>query len=107
MMIACCDIVTVIACCNDCPNSLVLKIFFVKELLKTFEHDDTIRFSQWFSTDRSQFVRQEIAFGDFVNYLLEKFLKLTEHHYIAKTIANFLKKTKVNLKSGECIIYCS
>ena len=94
MMIACCDIVTVIACCNDCPNSLVLKIFFVKELLKTFEHDDTIRFSQWFSTDRSQFVRQEIAFDDFVNYLVEKFLKLTENHYIAKTTANFLKKQK-------------
>ena len=66
--------------CDDCPDSLVLKEFFVKELLKTFEHDDTIRFNQWASTDRGQLVEQESPFDDFVG----KFLKLTEHNYIAK-----------------------
>ena len=70
--------------CDSCPDSLVLKEFFVKELLKTFGCDDTIRFNQWVSTDRGQFVEQESAFDDFVDDLVEKFLKLTEHHYIGK-----------------------
>ena len=56
----------------------------MKELLKTFEHDDTIRFNQWVSTDRGQLVEQESAFDDFVDDLIEKFLKLTEGYHIAK-----------------------
>ena len=55
----------------------------MKELLKTFECDDTIRFNQWVSTD-SQFKEQESAFDGFIDDLVKKFLKLTEHHYIAK-----------------------
>ena len=70
--------------CDNCPDSSDLKEFFVKELLKTFERDDTIWFNQWVSTDRSQLVEQESAFDDFVDNLVKKFLKLTEHHYIAK-----------------------
>ena len=70
--------------CDDYPDSLVLKEFFVTELLKTFEHDDTIRFNQWISTDRTHLVEQESAFDDFVDDLAEKFLELTEHHSLTK-----------------------
>ena len=82
----------------------MLKEFFVNELLKTIDRDDTIRFSQWVSTDRSQLVEQESEFNDFIDDLVEKFVKLIEHHYIAKKQSEFFKKTKSNLKFGECII---
>ena len=76
-MIACCDIVTTVQILWSWNS------FFVKELLKTFECDDTIRFNQWVSTD-SQLKEQESAFDGFIDDLVKKFLKLTEHHYIAK-----------------------
>ena len=64
--------------CDSCPDSSVLKEFFVKELFKTCGCDDTLRFNQWDSTDRSQSLEQESAFVDFVDDLVEKFLKLTD-----------------------------
>ena len=91
--------------CDDYPDSLVLKEFFVKELLKTFEHDDTIRFNQWISTDRTHLVEQESTFDHFVDDLAEKFLELTEHHYIAKQQSQLFKETKTNLNWG--VHYCS
>ena len=72
--------------------------------MKTFEHDDTLRFNQWVSTDRSQLVEQESAFDDFVDDLVEKFLRLTEHYCIPKQQSEFFKETKANLKFGECAI---
>ena len=82
----------------------MLKEFVVNELLKMIDCDGTIRFSQWVSTDRSQLVEQESEFDDFIDDLVEKFVKLTEHHYIAKKQSIFFKETKSNLKFGECVV---
>ena len=67
--------------------------------MKTFEHDGAIIFNQWVTTDRNQLTEQEREFDD----LIEKFLKLTEHHYITKQQNEFYKETKANWKFGECI----
>ena len=44
---------------DDCPDPTVLKSFLRKKLLKSIDPDDTVQFSQWVVTDRSQLVEEE------------------------------------------------
>ena len=90
--------------CDDCPNSLQLKSFLRNEFLKTVNPDKTIQLSQWVSTDKSQLVKEESEFDDFIENLVGKFGNLTEHHYVAKKQTRFFKQLKENLQFGEC--YC-
>ena len=83
--------------CANCLNLSLLKSFLRNELLKTINPDETIQFSQWVSTDRSQLVEEESEFDDFIENLVGKFGKLTKHHYVAKKQAEFFKKIKENL----------
>ena len=97
-----------IACCDNVMTVQILRPWksFVKELLKTFECHDATRFNQWVSTDRRQLVEQESIIDDFVDDLVEKFLKLIEHHYIAKQRSEFFKRNKNKFQIwGVC--YCS
>ena len=77
--------------CDNCLDLSVLKSFLRKELLKIINPDETIRFSQWVNTDRSQLVEEESEFDDFIENLVGKFGKLTKHHYVAKKQAEFFK----------------
>ena len=58
---------------------------------------------QWVSTNRSQLVKKESEFDDFIRNLVGKFGKLMKHHYVAKKQAEFFKQLKENLQFGECI----
>ena len=80
--------------CDSCPNPLVLKSFLRNELLQTIDPDEAIRFTQWISTDRSQLVDEELEFEDFIENLMDKFEKLTVHHYVSKKEAEFFKQPK-------------
>ena len=84
------------------PDLSVLRSFLRKELLKIIDPDETIQFSQWVSTDRSQLVKEESEFDDFIENLVGKFGKLTKHHYVAKKQVEFLKQMKENF--GESVI---
>ena len=90
--------------CDDCPDPSELKKFWKNELLKTIDQDETIKFTHWVSTDRSQLLEEELDFNDFVENLTEKFKNLTAHHYVAKKQAEFFKKVKDELQFGECVI---
>ena len=72
------------------------------EFLKTVNPDKTIQLSQWVSTDKSQLVKEESEFDDFIENLVGKFENLTEHHYVAKKQTRFFKQLKENLQFGEC-----
>ena len=74
------------------------------EFLKTVNPDKTIQLSQWVSTDKSQLVKEESEFDDFIENLAGKFGNLTEHLYVAKKQTRFFKQLKENLQFGEC--YC-
>ena len=78
--------------CDNCPDLSVLKSFLRNELLKIINPDETIQFSQWVSTDRSQLVKEESEFDDFVENLVGKFVKLTMYHYVAKKQVEFLNR---------------
>ena len=87
--------------CDNCPNLSVLKSFWKNKLLKIIETDETIQFSQCVSTDRSQLVKEERDFDDFIKNLVGKLMK---HHFVAKKKAEFFKQLKENLRFGECVI---
>ena len=89
---------------DDCPDSLQLKSFLRNEFLKTVNPYKTIQLSQQVSTDKSQLVKEESEFDDFIENLAGKFGNLTEHHYVAKKQTRFFKQLKENLQFGEC--YC-
>ena len=88
----------------DWPDPSVLKSFLRNKLLKTINPDETIQFSQWVSTDRSKLVEEESEFDYFIEKLVWKFGKLTEHQNVAKKQSKFFKYLKENLEFGECII---
>ena len=52
------------------PDLSVLRSFLRKELLKIIDPDETIQFNQWVSTDRSQLVKEESEFDDFIEDLV-------------------------------------
>ena len=55
--------------CDNCRDLSVLKSFLRNELLKIIYPDETIQFSRWVSTDRSQLVKEESEFDDFIESL--------------------------------------
>ena len=80
--------------CDDYPDPSVLKSFLRNELLKTINPDNTVQFSQWV---RSQLVKEESNFDDFIENLAGKFGKSTGHYYVAK-------KHVENLQFWKCVI---
>ena len=67
--------------CDDCLDASVLKSFLQNKLLRAIYPDDTVQFIQWVSTDRSQLVKEESKFEDFIEILVGKFGKLTEWNF--------------------------
>ena len=65
---------------------------------------DTVRFKQWKSTDRSTLEEVELDVEDFVDNLTEKYIHLTEHHFIAEHQSKFFKQKKASLRSNEAVI---
>ena len=60
--------------CDNGPDLSVLKSFLRNELLKIINPDETIQFSQWVSTDRSQLVKEESEFDNFIENLVGKLI---------------------------------
>ena len=79
---------------GHCDNYLDLSVLksFLRNKLKIINSDETIQFSQWVSTDRSQLVKEESKFDDFIENLVGKFVKLMKYHYVAKKQAEFLNR---------------
>ena len=65
--------------------------------------DDTIKFSQWVSTDRTELVILETSRDKFADVLVDNLQKL-RHHFIAKAQAAYLKQQKENLDDETAIV---
>ena len=91
--------------CENCPG-----VEFVRDhvaaLFETAEidSDDTVKFSQWISTDRTELVSLQKSRDDYIDDLIENLEKLRPHHFIAKAQAAFLKQRKENLDSDTAIV---
>ena len=53
-----------------------------------------IKFKQWKSTDRSNLEDVELEVDDFVDDLVEKYVTLTEHHFIAEHQSHYFRQKK-------------
>ena len=87
--------------CRNCPRKEILTNY-----LKTFEileERDSINYSQWVSTDRSNLIITETNTDDFIDLLGEKIYDLSRHHFIAKAQSKYLKDLKNKLPHNEII----
>ena len=89
--------------CNKCPPTVNLSNF-LKSKFEDCDDSDTIEFSLWVSTDRTQLVKCSLAVDDFINDLTEKIEQLIPHSYIAKAQSKFLKNLKENLTNDTAIV---
>lgn len=89
--------------CNKCPPQENLSNF-LKSKFQNHDENDTIEFSQWVSTDRTQMVKCSSAVDDFVNNLTEQIEKLIPHSYIAKSQSSFLKNMKEHLTVDTVVV---
>jgi hypothetical protein len=55
-------------------------------------------------TDRATLMTVTQQSDKFIENLVSKMLELTRHHYTAKQQARYLKESKENLQSDQCII---
>ena len=69
-------------------------------LLETVNPYQTIQFSQWVRADRNQLNEED----NFIENLVGKFGKLSQHYYVTKKQAEFFKQLKENLQFGDCVI---
>ena len=58
--------------------------------------NDTIKYKQWVSTDRSQLQDKEELADDFITLLWDMLHMLTEHHFTAKNQNQYLKGLKLH-----------
>ena len=71
---------------------------------KTWSWYLSCSFRQWVHTDSTTLVTLELTISEFVDALMEKMKKLTTHHYTAKALAAFIRKSKDDLKESTAVI---
>jgi hypothetical protein len=92
--------------CENCPGVELVKdhvemLFETAELYK----DDTVKFSQWVSTDRTELVSLQKNRDEYINDLIESLLqKLHPHFFIAKAQATYLQQQKESLDEETAIV---
>lgn len=88
--------------CRDCPG----KEKILNYLLSLYEVQgrDSITYSKWTSTDRSNLECHISSIEEFSELLSDLIVKLTKHHYIAKAQSTYLKLLKEKINHGEVII---
>ena len=91
--------------CSQCPGVEPLKEH-IETLFESagLDGDDTIKFSQWVSTDRTELVFLETSRDKFTNVLVDNLQKLRPHHFIANAQAAYLKQQKENLDDETAIV---
>jgi hypothetical protein len=85
--------------CTSCLGAETLKVLLQNEL-----DDKTIEYKEWVVTDRATLMTVTQKSDEFIENFVSKMPELTHHHYTAKQQARYLKETKENLQSDQCII---
>ena len=90
--------------CQNCPgiDGLLNKLM---EMFSDMDDEEPIHFQQWQSTDQTQIMTLSLPRFEFLHLLAEKLDHLSEHSYIAKTQAAYLRHRKESLKTNECLIF--
>ena len=90
--------------CENCPSIDILKNF----LTTKFEEidNDNVKFKQWKKeeTNKINLLPLEMSVEGFIEEVCRQIELIHKHHFIAKSLAYFLKKLKSDLKGNEVLI---
>lgn len=89
--------------CPACPEKHNL-IDYLKSKFEDYDENESIEFSQWVCTDRTQMIKSTATLDDFIDDLTNKIERLIPHSFIAKSQSLFLKNLKENLQLNTAII---
>ena len=92
--------------CPNCPKSTELFQHKLYEILENegYAENDTIKFQEWTTTDRSTMVSQTEYVYDYVDIVETQLQKLTSHSFITKAQGRYLKSRKTDMDSSTALI---
>ena len=85
--------------CESCPGSAALKKFLDDEL-SHLDVDSEIHYCQWQKTDRAALATLTTTFKEYKELLIESINNLTQHLYLVKAQARYMKLKKESLSLG-------
>ncbi|GBM81442.1 hypothetical protein AVEN_258135-1 [Araneus ventricosus] len=91
-------------CYTDCPNNSESLKNYLSDLLKDYDEEVEIQFSQWINDVRMKLQTMTLPVEEFIELVTEKIVALIPHSYISKIQSSYLQKRKENLKDDECLI---
>jgi hypothetical protein len=85
--------------CTLCPGAETVEVLLQNEV-----DDSTIEYKLWVETDRATLTTVAQQCGEVIENLVSKMPEITSYHYTARQQARYLKESKENLLSEQCII---
>ena len=89
--------------CPNCPRTSEDLRNHIYGFLEDFDDTESIEFSQWVTTDRSELVERKDTIPNYVDLVEAQIKKLTRHSFIAKSQARYLKSRKESLEPSEML----
>jgi hypothetical protein len=90
--------------CYECQGKEKLKEYLQILLIHNeCTLEDEVSFKQWVQGQGANLETKNMTIGDFIDFLTEAVDSATEHHYVAKSQANYLRNLKETLSCEEII----
>ena len=90
-------------CCTNCSGTNALRKFLEEELSDTDPHFQ-FHYSKWQTTDRASLVTITSTCEEYKDTLISAINAITNHSFLAKCQANFLRAKPESLKANERIV---
>ena len=88
--------------CSKCPGVKPVR----DEVLKILGDKEFVVYWQWQTVDRAEMKVFEKSRDEFAEFLAQKVVELTPHHYISRWQSQFLRKKIESLEDTECVVLC-
>ena len=90
-------------CCESCTGSAALKKFLDNEL-SHLDMDSEFHYCQWQTTDCAALATLTTTFEEYKELLINSINNLTQHSYLVKPQARYVKSKKESLGANEVMV---